>query len=455
MKNSRIFGYGAAFVSALYALSACNEATILGKDLIPGADQVNVSDSTINSLITHNIYELDSSVRTGQGNYGITLGSITDDPIFGKAHGFGYTQVGLSSNEFTFQGTGYTLDSVVLYVGYTGSFYGDSVTPMNLKVYRMNEPDFKIDSNYIYDRPLSYDAGQQIGSVSVTPLQLRDSVSAYGVKSAPALRIPLTSAFGNLLLAQKSDEAFKNDSSFRAFLKGLAIVPDTLNGKNMAFLNLNSGTTRIAVYYKSSVGDSLTATFPFGQYSSAHANYFTRNLNGAQAAPYLNTNKPEGDSVLYLQEAPGIYTKIQLPGLENFPKSIINKAELVITEISSGMAGKDALYTEPERLFLWRFVTNDSLGYVIDYGNPNNPDFEYFGGNRTVISDIGGIQVVQYKFNIARHLQFVMDNKLENTPLKLEAVSSRANIDMRRVKAGGGNISRPANIKLRIIYTQL
>src|SRR5687768_7661961 len=105
--NFRNLGFSAAFLTALYAFTGCNESTILGKDLIPGADKVTVKDTTINNLITLNVAEADSSIRTGQDNYGATFGAITDDPIFGKSYGFLYTQVGLPKLEFSFAGTGH------------------------------------------------------------------------------------------------------------------------------------------------------------------------------------------------------------------------------------------------------------------------------------------------------------------------------------------------------------
>ncbi|WP_346320657.1 DUF4270 domain-containing protein [Chitinophaga sp. YIM B06452] len=455
--NFRNLGFAAASLTALYAFSGCNEATVLGKDLIPGADKVVVLDTTINSLITHNIANVDSSIFTGQDNFIGALGSFSD-PLFGKSHGFLYTQVGLPKAEFTFEGTGWVLDSVVLYIGCDTAWYGENA-PQTMRVFRMNEPNFKIDSNYRYNRPLSYDPGKQLASQQVYPVYPKDSIDIYGTKQAPQLRIKLSSAFGNELFQQRADGAFKSDSAFNKWLGGLAIVPDTVNGKTMLFPNLNTGTTRIAVYYKNSEKDSIIANFPFvpnpGVGGSAHANYFTRNYTGTEVAQHINTNRPGGDNLLYLQEAPGIYAQLQLPEIENIPKAVINKAELVITEINSGSAGRDDLFSEPDRLFLMRYITHDSLGFIIDYGNPSQPDLTYFGGNKTVISDLGPFKVVQYKFNIARHLQFILDKKLENSVLKLEALSSRYPIDMRRLKAGGGNATPPANVKLRIIYTQL
>lgn len=452
--NFRNLGYAAAVLTGLYAFTGCNESTILGKDLIPGSDKVNVKDTTLNSLITHNIAKADSTLRTGADIYSGALGSITDDIIFGKSSGFLYTQVGLPEDKFTFAGTGHILDSVVLYIGADTAWYGENI-PLSLKVYEMNEPNFKIDSYYTYTRPLAYDQSKMIGSINAYPVYPKDSQNIYGEKKPPSLRIPLNPAFGTKMLQQRADAAFLSDSAFKVFLNGLAIVPDTMSSKTMLFPVLNNGETRLTVYYKNSENDSLKADFPFKATSSGHGNYFVRNYANSEAEKYLNTNKPEGDSMIYLQEAPGIYTQVQIPGLENFPKSVINKAELVITEISSGFGGKDQLFAEPERLMLYRYITHDSLGFVVDYGNPSNPDLAYFGGNKIVISDVGGIKVVQYKFNIARHLQFIIDKKLENTVFKLEAISNRYNIDMRRVKAGGGNAVPPANMKLRVIYTQL
>ena len=41
----------------------------------------------------------------------------------------------------------------------------------------------------------------------------------------------------------------------------------------------------------------------------------------------------------------------------------------MITEINSGDAGRDDVFSEPDRLFLMRYITHDSLGFIIDYGN--------------------------------------------------------------------------------------
>lgn len=452
--NFRNLGLAAAFLTVLYSSSACNEATVLGKDLIPGSDFVEGKDTTLTNIITHNIFKPDSSVFTGRANYSKALGSIVNDPLFGRSHGFVYTQVSLPGAAFKFEGTGQTLDSVVLCIGMEG-YYGDSLSTQTFNVYKMTEPDFKIDSNYRYYQQLAYDRGQLLGTATVVPRWLKDSVSVYGTREAPQLRIRLNSSFGNELLQQKPEGAFATDSAFHVFLKGLALVPDTNLATNhtMLYLNLNTTPTRLQVFYKNTENDSLVASFPFDAGFSAHANYFVRNYAGSQALRYLNTNREGGDSLLFLQAAPGIFTRITIPGLQDFPLSVVNKAELVVTEITTGPSDLDDVFTEPEFLNLLQYTIGDTTKFLIDYGNPSSPNIEYFGGRKEVVTNFGGVKVSQYKFNIGQYLQRLFRKQEINNGFKLEAISSR-NIDVQRVKTGGGSHSQ-YNLKLRIIYTKL
>ncbi|CAL1518074.1 DUF4270 family protein [Chitinophaga sp. MM2321] len=448
--NFRNLSFVAAFFTLLYGSSGCNESTILGTGLIPPGDFVNAKDTTINNIIAHNILQYDSSVVNGYTYYKKILGSITTDPVVGKTHAFVYTQVSLPSGAFTFAGTGQTLDSVVLSLSYLG-YSGDSTTPQTFRVYRMSDPAFRIDSNYAYNKPLLYNQSDLLGTATVTPLAVRDSVNVYGTMETAQLRIKLSSLFGNELLQQKSDGSFTNDSTFRAYLKGFAIVPDTMLGtnRNMFYLDLNNTNTKLTVFYKNSTDDSLRATFAFNQYASAHSNYFVRNYNGSEAARYINTSNPLGDSILFLQTNPGLYTKLTIPGLESFPNSVINRAELVITQITTGPTDMNNIFTEPGSLTLSQYVTGDSTKLPIDY---TSGGAEYFGGTKKVVTNFGGVQVAQYTFNVGRYLQMLLKKVETNNGFRLQGYSPFI-MDVNRVKVGGGNLSQ-YNMKLRIIYTK-
>ncbi|MFB6456076.1 DUF4270 family protein [Chitinophaga sp. Hz27] len=444
----RNLSYVAAIVSVLYASTGCNEATLLGKNLIPPGDLVNAHDTTITGIITRNVIQYDSSIVNGYTNYDKILGSITADPVFGKTHAFVFMQVGLPTSNFTFSGNSQTLDSVVLCLSYLG-YKGDSTTPQTFKVYRMAENNFKIDSNYAYNKPLAYDP-TLLGTATVTPLSVRDSVNIYGNKQTAQIRIKLSNAFGNEILAQKKDGAFASDSAFRAYLKGFAIIPDTIQGnhKNMMFVDMSNSNTKLNVFYKSDTQDSLFATFAFNTSTSAHSNYFVRNYTGSEAANYINTNTPAGDSIMFLQAAPGLVTKFTIPGLENFPNAIINSAELVITQITVGESDQNNIYSAPSALTLLQYTNGDSTKLPIDASGTA----AYYGGTRQIVTNFGGVMISQYKFTLNHYLQQLIKKNETNNGFKLKGYSSMV-MDVDRLKAGGGNHSQ-YSMKLRVIYTK-
>ncbi|MBV8253765.1 MAG: DUF4270 domain-containing protein [Chitinophaga sp.] len=445
----RNLSYVAAIVSVLYASSGCNQATLLGTNLIPPGDLVNSQDSIVSNIITRNVSKYDSTIINNFNSYTHILGSITADPVFGKTHAFLFMQVGLPQSAFTFQGTNQTLDSVVLSLSYSG-YTGDSTTPQTFNVYRMNEPGFKIDSNYAYNKVLGYNPGELLGTATVTPLSARDSVNVLGTMEAAQIRIKLSSAFGNLLLQQKSDGAFATDSSFRDFLKGFAIIPDTMaaNHKNMLYVNMNSVNTKLTVFYKANGKDSTMRTaFGFSGSTSGHATTFLRNYNGSEAGNYINTNNPKGDSILFLQAAPGLFTKVTIPNLENFPNVIINSAELIITQITVGESDKNNIFIEPSSLTLRQYTNGDSTKVPIDAGSTT-----FYTAPKQIVTNFGGVMVAQYKFSLNHYMAQLIKKNETNNGFKLEGFSSLM-MDVPRVKAGGGNHSQ-YSLKLRVIYTK-
>jgi len=441
----------------LVSFSGCTESTILGSDLIPGTDKVNVRDTTITNLIVNNVLRTDSTVFTGgPSNVNIVIGSITDDNVFGKSHGIAYAQFDLPSDTFRFKGSGVTIDSAILYIPYSG-FYGDSMANLSFKVVQMNEPTFKADSSYRYFHQLGINNSVVWGNTTVNALQCRDSAFIYGTSTmGPSLKIPLNNTFKQLFLSQSNNGAaeFDTDSTFRLWMNGLALVPDTaVNGRTLLYLSMSGA--KISFQYKNSEEDSLVAHFGFSIYDCGHQNFFARNYSGSQAANYINTGKASGDSLIFLQEAPGIYANLQIPGLENFPaNAAINQAELVINQASINMDPNANIYTAPDNLMLYKYANQamDSLGYVVDYGNPSSPNTS-FGGQKTVISNVGGVEIVQYKFNIARYMQLLLKGSETNYGFRLVA-SSPYEVDSRRVVVGGSGEQNNTSMHVRIIYTK-
>lgn len=443
-------------MASTFLLTQCNESTILGTDLIPGVDNIHTFQTDSFTVYSTTGLVTDSIVAN-RGNYEKVVGTLTTDPVFGKTHAFLYTQFGLPNSSFSFAGTNQVLDSVVLSFSFD-DYYGDSLAPLKINVYPVTQPGFRADTFYYTFQSLAYDPSDLLGSVTVTPRSLRDSVKIRGKTDAPQLRIRLNNAVGQSLLAQKSTGAFLNDSAFHAFFKGVALVPDTLaGGKSLIYLNLNATTTKLSVYYKNSTSDSLVANFPFTGNTCAHSNFILHNYNGSEVANYINKNATT-DSLVFLQNAPGyspgVFANLKFPYLQNFPNALINKAELILTEVSTP-GGSDNIYQEPDRLFLQEYDNNGSLKNLPDIilnssGQISNLD--YFGGKRNFIANFAGVQVAEYRFNIANYVQRVLKNQETSNRLKLTIFPFRRAYG--RVKLGGGNHTM-YKIKLRVIYTKL
>lgn len=450
----------------LYVSTGCNESTILGQNLIPGTDHVNTLETDTFTIHSRTIYRPNDSVLASFQPL-VQAGAINSDPVFGSTVAIPYLQVGLLNPGYTYIGTDVALDSAVLSLSYAG-YYGDSMGAQTYTVYPINDPTF-IDTLYYYTgQQISIDQNDPLGTATATAKGLKDSINNYGVMEGPQLRIRLSDAFGNSLLQQKADAAFTNDSAFHTFLNGLAIVPDSVSAGRNALLQLqmNSAYTGITVYYHNSTDDSLQAFFPFNVNTSAVTNYVRRNYSGTEVEQHFgDTSSVEGDSLIYLQNTPGLYANIEIPYLQNFPNAIINKAELIMTQISDQASD---VFAAPDYLFLWKYKgpAQDTLGYIYDAGAVNNPmyglqfsNLAYFGGAKKIITNENGKQVAQYRISITRYLQHLINASPiyneTNYGFRLGVYdASGSTKDIGRVVLGGGTNSN-YRLKLHIVYTKI
>lgn len=450
----------------LYGFSSCNEATILGQDLIPGTDHVSTLQSDTFTIRTHTIYrDIDSLVTSFQPQ--VMAGAVNADPVFGKTVAIPYAQFGLYSSGFSYEGSDIQLDSVVLSMAYAG-YYGDSLGRQTFTVYPVNDPTF-IDTTYYYvHQQLPIDQNRPLGTVTTSAYSIKDSVNNYGVMEAPQLRVRLSDAFGQSMLKQTADGAFVNDSSFHAFLNGLALVPDSsTGGKNaVLFLQMNSDYSGITVYYHNADKDSLQAFFPFNINTCAVTNYISRDYTGSQAAEHFgDSSSITGDSVIFLQNSPGLFANIDIPYLQNFPNAVINKAELIMTQIPD--AASD-VFLAPNYLFLWQYKgeAKDTLGYLYDLGATYSDlygwqftNLAYFDGAKKIISREDGRQVAQYRINITRFMQHLINANPtyneKNYGFRLSVYdASGSTRDVGRVIIGGGTNSN-YRLKLHVVYTKI
>lgn len=457
-------------------LSQCTkfDTTTLGTDLIPGSDGISTFDTTLN-IIANNYDDVENCDSIGKGDF-LASGIIANNPFFGKTLGEMYFELkpeiyplGIPNHD----DGGLTIDSVVMVLDYVGS-YGDSSKPQKLNVFELSE---NLDFNTHYKTCESLAAEQTIlGSATFQPVSLRDSVHAFQEDAANQIRIPLSIEFGQNILDNAAD--LKNDSLFKEFFKGFAVLPDAAEGgEALNYFNLSGSNSGVRIYTTSVFNSEKDTSIIFLKYTatSAQANYISKERGVSEISQHLN-QQPQGDSLIFIETYPsGSYAQLKIPNLSSFPNAAVSLAELVIEQVYDP-AG--ASFTTPSLLFL--DIKDTSGSYIpipCDFTSSEiSAGFTTLGGRPFSGVDAGNQHIVKYKFNIPRYVQTILTRKDENATIRLRApfyleMEGASYVDRcgqliqfnafpanpsgkGGVKLNGTN-NLPGSIKLHIVYSAL
>jgi hypothetical protein len=471
------------------------DTTKVGEDLIPAVDNVHTFADTLSVIATQGILSPDTT-RISIGDLH-ALGSITNDPLFGKTDANVYLELKPGFFPYYFgnsvdsigqpyapAGTGY--DSVVLCLSYQG-FYGDSTRPQHLKVFEMSnaETNFVPDSSYQTNYQPAIAPSNILGEATITPADLKNYTFLDNKKDSVnyQIRIPLNASFLSKILANSDSSAnkpFNSDSLFKTVFRGFAIQSNGGSDNNgLFYVSLTDANTRLEVHYRrknkvpidtahSSWGVISLST---GVSNSATANYINRNRTGSQ---YENPASNE----LFIQATPGTYANLVIPGLDTFKNSIIHRAELVMEEIptvATALTVPSFLYVDRIDTGTWKYKP---LPYDLNpstFYDPNTSaqpfyptggiDYAYFGGNQlTKIDPLTGLQMNYYVFNITRYMQGIVTKKEKNYALRVSApydllyygykLAFNNRLAYGSVKLGSGN-NPNYKMRLRIVYSKL
>jgi len=493
------------FISAVsffsFFLWSCTkiDTTQIGADLLPAVDNVHTFADTLNVFGTQGVLSADTT-RIGINDLQV-LGTINNDPLFGKTNANIYLQYkpiffpyyfGNSKDtigqSFAPAGTGY--DSVVLCLSYKG-FYGDSTKPQHLKVFELDqgETNFKFDSIYQTNYKPLISPTNLIGEVTVTPTDLKNYTFLDNGKDSAhyQIRIPLNKVFLDKILSNydsSENKPFHSDSLFTSSFKGFAVEANGgSDAKGLFYINLTDIKTRIEIHYRRKnvtpidtlhSSWAVVATSSTTVKKSATANFINRDRSGSQYA-----NRPSSSDELFIQATPGTYATLQIPGLSLLDNRIIHRAELIIEEI----APSTPLLPEPSYLYLdvvdtgttWKYKP---LPYDLSpnaYYNPNTSaqpfyptngiDHAYFGGSPIPKTDpFTGKLTYSYIFNISRYVQNIVTKHELSYGLRLSApyelfyygyiYSFKNLLSHGGVKIGNGN-NPNYKLRLRIVYSKI
>lgn len=452
-RTSKILSRGSVTKFFLYLLisfsilfTSCDESSVVGLDVQPTNDIFNVSSQDTTTLITKTVRE--DSLRTDE----TTISGATSligkyiDPIFGESSASLYTQVALSTNIASSSfGTNPVCDSIVLSLVYDPSYYGEK--PPKQQTIDVLELTAAIPAGTKYsNKTLTTTNTIMATSYNFVP-KPTDSVTVYGVKLKPQLRVPLDVSFGQRLLNEGvSGTGLVNNAAFVNYLKGIYIT--TGNTSSLAIgegniMNFKMAESKITLYYKNDAVDSLKYDLGLGGVS--RFSHFSHNYSGAHAdltAQLSATPSAQNDKV-FLQAMAGVKVKIEMPTLMHWNDSgavAINKADLVIKVDPSSTYQLD-VFAAPGAFVLFGIDDTGSNFFLPDAFEGSN----YFGGGYNSITK-------EYHFNISRYVQQVLEGKLKNNGLHL--LVSGGGVSGSRVVVGGGGAG--ANqMKLNITYTKL
>jgi hypothetical protein len=214
--------------------------------------------------------------------------------------------------------------------------------------------------------------------------------------------------------------------------------------------------SRITLFYHNTTD---TTSYYFGIPSSVCARFthFEHDYSPAvEITNQLNSSNILPREKVFIQPMAGIKTKIIMPYLKNLfdnKKVVINKAELILPVDQSSFAGADSVFYPIVRLVI-------NIADSLKYSNVPSDFFEgleYFGGEYKSSAK-------EYRFNIARFVQQVLNGKIDNQALFINCYNVRIGNTIsdtprrstaNRVVLMGGDKKNLSRMRLKITYTTL
>jgi hypothetical protein len=425
---------GFFFLLLVVAFTACNKYDDLGTTILPESDNLSLVFTDTATIITTTVHE-DSLRSNGFTGFPVSyniVGSL-NEPIFGRTKASAYMQMNLSKLSFDY-GDSATADSLILCLT-LNSYYGDTTSPMHFKIYRM-ESLINIDSGYYTSTTLP--ASTLIGDAIVT-VNPKDSLSEYGVKKKPHIRIPLDMALATELISKSGGPEYLTNSAFINYFNGIYITAESVNDPGCMFVfDYKNAQSKMALYYKYNVdSDSLSFNYTFDEL--ARFNHYDHDYYAGSEVYQALNDITVGSNYTYVQSMAGVKTKVNLPYLKNYfannPSMVINNAVLVFK------AEANNLYA-PHALTALSYVDADGKSQSFE---PDNREAAN-SADGTYLSTPG-----EYRFNITRYINQVMKGTRTDYGVYLRGSSAIVNPYQTRLY-GSGNVL--GKIKLELTYTK-
>ncbi len=413
-------------------VSGCKKSENLGLDVVADPDAaLNVGFDDSYRLITYST--LIDTIPTK--NVGMVMLGSEVDPVFGTTTDGFYSQLRLSNNNLDF-GSNPICDSIVFSMDYAG-FYGDSTGVQHIKV-------FELDEGFVTDTPYYSNSVLALKSPAIfdedVTFNLKDSITLFGKKTKPHLRLTLDNAFGTKILDKSGSAELVDNEAFLKFIKGLRVIADeAVMGGGIASLNLLSSLSSVTLYYHND-DDTTYEVFLINENCDRfttfnHHDFYNANMEFTNQV--VNGDTSLGQQEFYLQgmaSTRGYISIRDIDSLANEDPIAVQLAELVFNVSSTSTK-----HEIPKSVSLIG-INDDGKNVFLQESDGGRSNF---GGHYDDVNK-------QYVFNITRTVQAMFLGKSEIKAFRL--VISGEVVTPNRVILKGADASQ--GTRLRIYYTK-
>ena len=336
---------------------ACEESSEIGLDLIDNSPQVYFTDTVTVSLSTIIIDSIPTNGLSRQ-----LVGTYHDQQL-GSWNSSSYFQIGLNGNWAPEEDHIY--DSLRLVIHYDGYWYGDTLNPQTLQVYRITElyePDE--GTRYYNTSSLQVDP-LAIGSIQYLPRPTQHDSLIINISEALGLEL--------FNLAQNNDQRLSDLDDFLDFFRGIKLQ----SGGSGAVIGFETSPEQcyLELYYHERGEELVNLSYRFPLLTSEQQFNAISGDRTQTALANLDSQRDilsaaAIDELSLIQAGTGVVTRIEFPYIENLVKTSdfrILTAQLQIVPLNQS---SDQVFPYPQQLVMARSDDFNTIGSLVsvDYG---------------------------------------------------------------------------------------
>jgi hypothetical protein len=419
-------------LSLLLVAAACSSTPgNIGVGL-PNAD-ANTGAYLVDTLTVRASTVLRDSIITSSSNF-LLVGRYRD-PQLGVITAKSYVTMSLGGTFTPDQAQVY--DSLVLVLKPNTYRYGDTTKTQNLvDVRRLNS--FVPSTLNGYASPKLTPMSGRVQGTSVNEKEILRRARP----NINTLRIRLSQAFGQELLAAGKSRLLTSQEQLDALYPGLALLPGATDEAALVQFTANSDASALILYYHDPTDPSTAINHSFSLNGSRHFYQAEADRSAIAGLGTLTTSLQQINAALttqqtYIQGVLGLQTKIEIPyltSLRNFGKNIIITSAVMTAQIPDNTSGLKTNMAPPATLDLYTANRNNQPLQLVQRANVSAGSSTI--GYNAAVANLAGVSQAGYEWSLLDYCQNVINGQINNDGLLLNTTTP-ANPE--RVVLGGPN----------------